>query len=182
MSGHSKWHSIKHQKAAADSKRGAIFTRVSRNITIAARDAGSDPQTNAKLRLAIEQARAVNMPKENIERAIKRGTGEGAENQLKEEIYEAYGPNGVGIIIKAITDNTNRAVSDIRHALSKHGGTLGESGSVMWNFNRKTEKEGIKYIPKTTIQLDENAKNKLQTLKNALDELEDVNDYFTNEA
>ncbi len=137
MSGHSKWHSIKHQKAAADAKKGAAFTRVSRNITIAAREGGGDPETNAKLRLAVDQARAVNMPKDNIARAIQRGTGGGSEAALQEMTYEGYGPAGVALIIKTVTDNTNRAVSDLRHVLNKHGGSLGESGSVMWNFELK---------------------------------------------
>ncbi len=137
MSGHSKWHSIKHQKAAADVKKGAVFTRMARNITIVAKQGGGDPETNFKLRIAIDQARAANVPKDNIERAIKRGTGEGGEAQLQEMIYEGYGPQGVAIIIKVITDNTNRTVSELRHILSKHDGSLGESGSVMWNFGLK---------------------------------------------
>ncbi len=137
MSGHSKWHSIKHQKAAADAKKGAVFTRMARNITIAAKHGGADPETNFNLRIAIDQAKSANVPKDNIERAIKRAAGEGSEAQLQEATYEGYGPQGVAIIIKVITDNTNRTVSEIRHVLSKHGGSLGESGSVIWNFDLK---------------------------------------------
>ncbi|MBU2575729.1 YebC/PmpR family DNA-binding transcriptional regulator [Patescibacteria group bacterium] len=182
MSGHSKWHSIKYQKAATDAKKGAVFTRMARNITIATKEGGQDPETNFKLRMAIDAAKSANVPKDNIERAIKRGSGEGNEDQLQESIYEAYGPSGVAMIITVITDNTNRAVSDIRHALTKHGASLGQSGSVMWNFDRKTEKDGIKYIPKTTINLDEDAKKKLNALIDALEELEDVNEFFANDA
>ena len=182
MSGHSKWASIKHQKAATDAKKGAVFTRMARNITIAAKSGGQDPETNAKLRMAIDAAKAANVPKDNIERAIKRGAGNTDEAQLTETIYEAYGPSGVGMVIKVVTDNTNRAVSELRHCLTKHGGSLGENGSVMWNFEAKTEETGIKYMPKTTIPLDENAKNKLNTLSESLEELEDVNEFFTNAA
>ena len=177
MSGHSKWSSIKHKKEAADSKKGAVFTRMAKNISIAAKEGGADPSTNFKLRMAIDQARAANVPKDNIERAIRRGTGEGSDSQLEEVTYEGYGPGGVAIIITSVTDNTNRALSDIRHALSKHGGNLGESGSAMWNFERKDSK----YIAKQTIELDENAKRKLDTLTNALENLEDVQNFFTSE-
>jgi len=176
MSGHSKWHSIKHQKAAADAKKGAVFTRVSRNITIAARERGGDPETNAKLRLAMDQARAVNMPKDNIQRAVDRGTGKGNESQLTETLYEGYGPAGVALIIKVITDNTNRAVSDLRHVLNKHGGSLGKSGSVMWNFEFKNGE----YVPKSTIPLDVEAKEKFEAFAGALGELEDINDFYDN--
>ncbi|MBI2637143.1 MAG: YebC/PmpR family DNA-binding transcriptional regulator [Parcubacteria group bacterium] len=155
MSGHSKWHSIKHQKAATDAKKGAVFTRISRNITIASRESGGDPETNAKLRMAIEQARGVNMPKDNIQRAIDRGIGKGNEAQLTETLYEGYGPAGVALIIKVVTDNTNRAVSDLRRTLAKHGGSLGKSGSVMWNFEFKDGE----YVPKSTVPLGAEAKN-----------------------
>jgi YebC/PmpR family DNA-binding regulatory protein len=174
MSGHSKWNSIKHQKAAADAKKGAVFTRIARNVTLAAREGGEDPETNFKLRMAIDQAKAFNVPKDNIERAIKRGTGEGDEGQLQEITYEAYGPGGVAIIIKVVTDNTNRALSDLRHVLTKYGGSLGESGSAMWNFDPKG------FRPKNTIELDESNKKKLDNLTHALDELEDINDFYTN--
>ncbi|MAG29034.1 YebC/PmpR family DNA-binding transcriptional regulator [bacterium] len=178
MSGHSKWSSIKHKKAATDAKKGAVFTRMANNIALAAREHGADPETNFKLKMAIDQAKAFNVPKDNIERAIKRGTGQGDGDQLQEAIYEAYGPGGTAIIIKVITDNTNRAVSDIRHALTKHGASLGKTGSVTWNFDLKDGE----YAPKQTIELDEAVKKKLNTLTDALEELEDVQDYYTNEA
>lgn len=137
MSGHSKWSTIKRKKGAADAKRGAIFTRLTRELVIAAREGGGDPAANVRLRLAIDKARAENMPKENIERAIKRGTGESKEgNEFEEFVYEGYGPNGVAMIIEGVTDNRNRTVAELRHLLTKHGGSLAESGAVAWQFTR----------------------------------------------
>ncbi len=137
MSGHSKWSTIKRKKAAEDAKRGKIFTRLAREITLAAREGGGDPEANVRLRLAIERAKAANMPKDNIERAIKRGTGEDKEGGNFEEIYyEGYAPHGVALMIYCVTDNRNRTVSDVRHILNRHGGSLGESGSVAWQFKR----------------------------------------------
>jgi len=137
MSGHSKWSTIKRKKGAADAKRGAIFTRLAREIAVAAREGGGDPDTNFRLRLAVDKARAENMPKDNIERAIKRGTGEDKDGTAYEEImYEGYGPKGVAFLIETVTDNRNRSVSEIRHALSKSGGNMAEVGSVAWQFER----------------------------------------------
>lgn len=137
MSGHSKWSTIKRKKGAADAKRGQLFTRLAREIAIAAREGGGDPDLNFRLRLAIDRARANNMPKDNIERAIKRGTGEDREGgAIEEVIYEGYAPNGVAMIIECVTDNRNRAVADIRHVLNRYGGSLGESGSVAWQFTQ----------------------------------------------
>jgi YebC/PmpR family DNA-binding regulatory protein len=137
MSGHSKWSTIKRKKGAADAKRGAIFTRLGREIAVAAREGGGDPDTNFRLRLAVDRARAENMPKDNIERAIKRGTGEDKDSAAYEEImYEGYGPKGVAFMIETVTDNRNRSVSEIRHALTKSGGSMGEVGSVAWQFER----------------------------------------------
>ena len=137
MSGHSKWSTIKRKKGAADAKRGAIFTRLAREIAVAAREGGGDPDSNFRLRLAVDKARAENMPKDNIERAIKRGSGEDKDGVAYEEImYEGYGPKGVAFMIETVTDNRNRSVSDIRHALSKSGGGMGEVGSVAWQFER----------------------------------------------
>ncbi|MFN0124604.1 MAG: YebC/PmpR family DNA-binding transcriptional regulator [Blastocatellia bacterium] len=138
MSGHSKWHTIKHKKGAADAKRGKVFTRISKEITIAARTGGSgDPAANARLRKAVADAKAVNMPSDNIDRAIKRGTGE-LEGVTYEEItYEGYGPGGVAVILEVLTDNRNRTVSEIRSYFSKNGGNLGENGSVAWIFHKK---------------------------------------------
>jgi len=136
MSGHSKWSTIKRKKGANDSKRGQIFTRLGREIMLAARDGGEDPESNFRLRIAIDRARAQNMPKDNIERAIKRGVGGKEGVDLVEVMYEGYGPNGVALIIECVTDNRNRTVAEIRHILTRHGGNLGEGGSVAWQFNR----------------------------------------------
>ncbi len=151
MAGHSKWANIKHKKAKEDAKRGQVFTKVARQITIAVKESGADPESNLKLRLAIEKARAVNMPNDNIERAINRGIG-GLDGANYEEItYEGYGPNGVAILLDVLTDNRNRAASEIRHCFSKHGGNLGESGCVAWMF----EKKGLIVIDDEGIDHDE---------------------------
>lgn len=153
MSGHSKWTQIKRKKAAADVKKGAVFTRLTQNITFAARQ-GGDPETNFKLREAIDLARDASLPKENIERAIKRGTGELGGGNLSEVIYEGYGPGGTQIIIKAVTDNINRTVSELRHILDKSGGSLGSAGAVMWNFTEKGVVRALKGgIGKDEIEL-----------------------------
>ena len=138
MSGHSKWSTIKHKKAAVDAKRGKIFTRLAKEITVAAREGGGgDPEFNNRLALAIDRAKAANMPKDNIERAVKRGTGELEGGELLEMVYEAYAPHGVGMIVEVVTDNRNRAIADLRHALNKYGGNTAESGAVSWQFTRK---------------------------------------------
>ena len=235
MSGHSKWHSIKHKKAAADSKKGAVFTRLARNITLAAKEGGGDPETNFRLRMAIDQAKNFNMPKDNMERAIAKGTGEDGADNLQEVIYEAYGPGGSAFILQVVTDNINRTVSDLRHTLSKNGGSLAENGSVMWNFEQKgilrisknnnkeevelqaieagaedikedddetviitdikdlhivkeklesaglkIEQAGLEYIAKNKATLEEADEKKFEKFVEAVDDLEDVNDYFTN--
>lgn len=137
MSGHSKWSTIKRKKGAADAKRGAVFTRHAREIAVAAREGGSDPDSNFRLRLAIDKARADNMPKDNIERAVKRGSGEDKDGAAYEEVmYEGYGPKGVAMMIETVTDNRNRSVAEIRHALSKSGGSMAEVGAVSWQFER----------------------------------------------
>ncbi len=137
MAGHSKWANIRHRKAAQDAKRGKIYTKLAREITVAAREGGGDPEKNPRLRAAIEKARKFNMPKENIERAIKRGTGELKGETYEEVTYEGYGPGGVAIIVKCLTDNRNRTASEVRHVFSKHGGNLGTSGCVSYLFERK---------------------------------------------
>lgn len=147
MSGHSKWHSIKHKKAAADAKRGRIFTRIIKEITVAARLGGGDPEANPRLRTVLEQAKAVNMPAENIRRAIRRGTGEEPGVSYEEATYEGYGPGGVALLIDVLTDNKNRTVGELRHILSKHGGNLGEVNSVAWMF----EKKGHILVDKTRV-------------------------------
>jgi len=137
MSGHSKWATIKHKKAATDAKRGRMFTRFIREISIAARTGGGDPDTNPRLRTAIAAAKNENMPGDNIERAILRGTGQLEGETYEEAQFEGYGPGGVGVLIQLVTANRNRAVSEIRHLMSKNGGNLGENGSVSWQFHRK---------------------------------------------
>ena len=137
MSGHSKWSTIKHKKAATDAKRGKIFTRHAKEITLAAREGGGDLTVNVRLRLAVEKAKAVNMPKDNIERAIKRGTGELEGGALEEVIYEGYGPHGIGILIEVVTDNRNRAIAELRHTFNKLGGNMAEAGAVAWQFSRR---------------------------------------------
>jgi len=139
MSGHSKWHTIKHKKAAVDAKRGKIFTRLIKEIMIAARGGGGDPDSNARLRTAIAAAKGVSMPADNIKRAIMRGTGELEGGQIDEITFEGYGPGGAAVIVEVATDNRNRTVAEIRHAFGKQGGNLGEVGSVTWMFERKSQ-------------------------------------------
>lgn len=137
MSGHSKWHTIKHKKGALDAKRGKIFTRIIKELTVAARTGGGDPVGNPRLRTVIADAKAVNMPNENIQRAIRRGTGEEEGVSYDEITYEGYGPGGAAVIIETLTDNRNRTVGELRHLLTKNGGNLGESNSVAWMFDRR---------------------------------------------
>ena len=137
MSGHNKWSKIKRKKGANDAKRGALFTKLIREITVAAREGGGDPEYNARLRLAVDTAKSNSMPADNIERAIKKGTGELEGVSYEEITYEGYGPGGVALFIECLTDNTNRTVADVRHALAKFDGSLGTDGSVAWQFERK---------------------------------------------
>jgi YebC/PmpR family DNA-binding regulatory protein len=144
MSGHSKWHTIKHKKAAADAKRGRVFTKIIKEITVAARLGGGDPEGNPRLRTVLLAAKAANMPKDNIEKAIKKGTGELPGVSYEEVSYEGYGPGGVAVFVQALTDNRNRTLPEIRHLFSKYGGNLGESNCVSWMF----EKKGYLVVPK----------------------------------
>jgi YebC/PmpR family DNA-binding regulatory protein len=150
MSGHSKWSTIKRKKGAADAKRGKIFTKIIKEITLAARLGGGDPDGNARLRTAILAAKMENMPKDNIERAIKKGTGEGGTVVYEEVTYEGYGPGGVAVFVEVTTDNRNRTVAEIRHIFSKHGGNLAENGAVSWIFAKK----GSILIDKNTVDED----------------------------
>jgi len=138
MSGHSKWHTIKHKKGAADAKRGKIFTRIIKELTVAARNGGGDPEMNPRLRTIVAEARSVNMPQDNIKRAIRRGTGEEEGVSYDEITYEAYGPGGVAIMIETLTDNKNRTVGEMRHTLTKYGGKLGDANSVARMFEKKS--------------------------------------------
>lgn len=237
MSGHSKWATIRRTKSANDAKRGKLFTKLGHEIAIAAREGGPDPEANFRLRLVLEKARQANMPKDNIERAIKRGTGASDEgSQLEEIIYEGYGPHGIAIIVQVLTDNRNRAVSEVRRAFSRHGGNLGSDGCVAWMFSRKgsilvstadqdpeevalmamdTDAEdveigedsvevytavedfkkvldalqeasleitnsGLSWIPQTTVSLEEKETFQVMKLIEALEELDDVQEVFSN--
>ena len=138
MAGHSKWAGIKHKKAIVDSRRGKLFTKLARAITVAAKEGGGDPDTNARLGLAVQKAKDASMPKDNIERAIAKGTGEGGDAEALEDVtYEGYGPGGVALLIEAVTDNRNRTGSEVRHMLKSNGGSLGEPGSVAYLFDKK---------------------------------------------
>src|SRR5213596_58287 len=152
MSGHSKWSSIKHKKGAADKKRGVLFSKLSRALIVAAREGGGDPANNLALQNAIEKAKSYSMPKDNIERAIARGSGADADaNAFETVIYEGYGPEGVAVIVEALTDNRNRTAADVRHAFTKHGGSLGTTGAVAWQF----ERHGIVTVPAAGVDEDE---------------------------
>ena len=243
MSGHSKWHKIQHKKGAADARRGGLFTKLLRGVTVAAQQGGGDPEANFALRLAMEKARFGNVPKENIERAIKRGTGElKDEAAIAEAMYEGYGPGGIAVLILAATDNPTRTVADIKHVFSKHGGSLGAQGSVKWQFAHlgvirldalqyakvKMQKEafelalidagtddiiesefgveircsiekfqnvleavrlfgaepadsGLERVAKEEITADDETSKQMEELYDALDELEDVREIYTNE-
>ena len=150
MSGHSKWHTIKHKKGAADAKRGKVFTRLIKELTVAARGGGGDPDMNPRLRTIIADARAANMPADNIKRAIRRGTGEEPGMSYDEVTYEGYGPGGVAILVETLTDNRNRTVGEMRHTLTKFGGNLGEANSVGWMF----EKKGLVTVEKGKVEED----------------------------
>jgi YebC/PmpR family DNA-binding regulatory protein len=152
VSGHSKWSSIKHKKGAADAKRGKLFSKLARAIIVAAKEGGGDPANNLALQNAIEKARSYSMPKDNIDRAIAKGTGEGGDGAAYETVvYEGYGPEGVAVIVEALTDNRNRTASEVRHAFTKHGGSLGTTGAVAWQFERR----GVVVVPAEGVDEEE---------------------------
>jgi YebC/PmpR family DNA-binding regulatory protein len=152
VSGHSKWSSIKHKKGAADAKRGKLFSKLSRAIIVAAKEGGGDPANNLALQNAVEKARSYSMPKDNIDRAIAKGSGADADaSSFETVVYEGYGPEGVAVIVEALTDNRNRTASDVRHAFSKHGGSLGATGAVAWQFERR----GVVVVPAEGVDEDE---------------------------
>ncbi len=176
MSGHSKWSTIKHKKALTDAKRSKVFSKITSLVTIAARR-GGDPDKNPSLRTAIEKAREVNLPKENIDRAIKRGTGEIAGAVLEEVTYGAFGPGGVAILINAITDNKNRTLAEIKKILQEHNVKFTELNSVQWMFHR----EGADWIPNQPVKIDdETVKSELEALYESLDEQQDINEIYDN--
>jgi YebC/PmpR family DNA-binding regulatory protein len=152
VSGHSKWSTIKHKKGAADAKRGKLFSKLSRAIMVAAKEGGADPVSNLALQNAIDKARSYSMPKDNIERAIAKGAGEGGEgSDFETVVYEGYGPEGVAVLVEALTDNRNRTASDVRHLFTKHGGNLGATGAVAWQFERR----GIVLVPADGVDEDD---------------------------
>lgn len=176
MSGHSKWSQIKHKKGLTDQKKAKTFSKISRAITLAAKEKGGDVSSNSKLRLMVEKAKEINMPRDIIERAIKKGVGAGEAENLEEAIYEAYGPAGVAIIIEAITDNKNRTLNEIKHILNEYNASLGAPGSVLWAFEKKED-----WKPKHTILIEKQEdKEKLQKLLEELEEHDDVQDIITN--
>ncbi|MBM4400295.1 MAG: YebC/PmpR family DNA-binding transcriptional regulator [Candidatus Cloacimonetes bacterium] len=174
MSGHNKWSTIKHKKAATDAKRGKIYTRIVKEIILAAKN-GGDPDTNPRLRTAINTAKQANMPRENIERAIKRGTGELEGVAYEEVTYEGYGHNGVGIVVDVLTDNKNRTVADVRHAFSKFGGAMAEAGAVSWNFDQR----GYFTVPVEDLDEDEFMMAALDAGAEDIQKSEDVFEVFT---
>jgi len=174
MSGHSKWSTIKHKKARSDEKKGKEFTKLAKEITIAVQTGGgTDPESNAKLKLAIQKAKAINMPNENINRALKKGSGYGGGDILEEFVYEGYAPGGVAIMLQITTDNRNRTASDIRHLFSKNNGSLGETGCVAWMFKRA----GVIQVPKEGLQQDEEDLMIL-ALDYGADDITDEGDYY----
>lgn len=175
MSGHSKWSTIKHKKALTDAKRSKVFSKASSLISIAARK-GGDPDKNPTLRAAILKVREVNLPKDNIDRAIKRGTGEIAGVALEEVAYGAFGPGGVAILITAITDNKNRTLAEIKKILNENKSKFVELGSIQWMFRRK----GADWVPDLPVKIDDNTKKELDALYEALDEQQDVNEIYDN--
>ncbi len=172
MSGHSKWASIKHKKGATDAKRGALFSKLVRAITVAAKDGGGDPKNNAALAQAIEKAKENSMPAENIDRAVKRGTGELEGATYEEIVYEGYGPNGVAVMVEVLTDNRNRTASDIRNIFSKSGGSLGEQGCVNWMFHKK----GVIVVAKTAGQTEEDIMD--AAIEGGAEDVTPGDDYF----
>lgn len=175
MSGHSKWKQIKYKKAAEDAKRGKIFSKISRVITMSAKELGPDPKTNPKLAALIEEARSVNMPNDNINRAIKKAVEKDSE-AMKEVLYEAHGPGGSALIITAITDNSNRTTNEVKHILSDNGCRLGEQGSAMWAF----DKQGVEFAAKFPIDISEEDGKKLNSILEALDDQDDVQEVYSN--
>lgn len=175
MSGHSRWAQIKHKKAATDAKKGKLFSRLSRLITLAAKEFGPDPKTNSRLAAAVEEARKANMPSDNIERAVGRAKDQEA-SELKEVLYEAYGPGGTALLIVAITDNPNRTTNDIKHILSEHGAKLGVEGSATWAFEKR-DGDFIAKFPMTLAPADE--KN-FEALLETLSEQDDVENVWSN--
>lgn len=180
MSGHSKWSQIKHKKALTDAKKGNLFSKMVREITVAARTGGANPDMNPRLRAAIDRARSIGLPKDNIERALSRATGGGPEQELSEFLYEATASGGIQILIEGITDNKNRTLAEIKRILSGGGAKFVPSGSLLWNFEKVWTPQGKDYRPRTTLELSASEREKLAPLLDELAEHEDVQEVYTN--
>ena len=183
MSGHSHWKTTKRTKEGEDKKRGIIFSKLAREISMAAKEKGKDPETNPKLRFVVERAKQYNLPKDNIERAIKRGVGELPGEDLEKVFFEAYGPGGIAIIIEGITDNKNRALAEIKQILNQHQGKLTGPGSVKWLFERKIKKEksgSLGWVAKQSIKVSGKEKTDCQKLFEDLEELDTVQEIYSN--
>jgi YebC/PmpR family DNA-binding regulatory protein len=181
MSGHSHFSSIKHKKALTDAKRSKVFSKLTRQLSVAAREKGGDPDSNPKLRVAIDQAKEANMPSNNIERAIKKGTGELAGEKLEEFLFEAYGPGGVAILIEGITDNKNRSLGEIKQTMNHYGGKLVSEGGARWLFERKADEQGsLEWVAKQDMEVSDKDKESLEKLFETLDENDSVQDIYSN--
>ena len=181
MSGHSHAKTVKRTKESGDKKRGQVFSKMAKVISIAAREGGADPDVNSRLRTAIETAKKWNLPKDNIERAIKKGTGELASEKLEEFLFEAYGPSGVAIIIEGITDNKNRSLGEIKQTLNQYGGKLVGEGGARWLFERKMGEQGsLEWVAKQEMEVPEKDKENIQKLFEALDENDSVQEIYSN--
>mgnify|MGYP001583024900 FL=1 len=182
MSGHRHWSKIKHKKTAADERKGQVFSKLAREITVAAREKGPDPNFNPRLRLVIERAKSLRLPSENIERAIKKGAGDSGGEKLEEVIFEAFGPGSIAIIIEGITDNKNRTLGEIKQTLSQHNAKLVGEGGVRWMFERKINPDlsVLEWVPKQEIELDEKTKESCEKLFEILDENEAVQEIYSN--
>lgn len=180
MSGHSKWHQIRHKKAITDAKRGQLFSKMVREIMVAVRTAGSSPDTNIRLRTALERAREQGLPKDNIERAVARASGAGVTGELQEFLYEAIGPGGVYLLTEGITDNHNRTFAEIKQILAKYDARIVPPNSLLWNFTKEWTKEGKDYKPKTTAEITPAEKEKIISLLDELVDHPDVQEVYTN--
>lgn len=180
MSGHSHWSSIKYKKGTADAKKSKAFSKIAKELQIATKEGGKDLQFNAKLRLAIERAKDINMPQESIERAIKKGAGEMEGTALENIVFEAFGPGGIAIIIEAITDNKNRSIVEIKQALNQNGGKFASEGAVKWMFEQRQKEGRLEWAPKYEIEASKEDQQAAEKLFRALDEIEDVQEIYSN--
>lgn len=180
MAGHSRWAQIKHKKALTDVKRGQLFSKTIREITVAAREGGPHAESNPRLRAALERARSAGLPKDNVERALARASGKGSGADLQEFLYEVIGPGGAYVLVEGITDNKNRTLADIKQTLSKHDAKLVTPNSLLWSFEKVWTGEGRDYRPKTAVKMSEGEKEKLTALLDELLEQDDVQEVYTN--